>query len=452
MGTTIQVQRAVPVRHTVDVMVVGGGPAGMAAAVTAARQGCRVFLAEGHSCFGGMGTAGLLPLFVPFGDHQHFYADGFGRELSERLHQVDGHGPFTQYTEAAYCHCYRVEALKRVYDDLAVEAGIDFSFLTQTIGVEMDGDRVAYVLCTGKSGLFAVQAAVVIDCTGDGDVCAWAGAPFELGDAHGQMMPGSLCSLWTGVDWSAVNAAQQNHEAMLARAFADGVFTVEDPHLPGMYPVGRTIAGGNLVHTFDVDGTDERSLTQALLRGRRGQAEYERFYREYLTGYADLSLLITGSLPGVRESRRIMGDYVLNQADYTARAVFPDEIGRYNYWIDIHTSAPSPEEFAAHLQLRNNPLRDGESYGIPYRSLLPRNVGNLLVAGRCISVDRAVQSSLRVMPGCFITGQAAGMAAALAVEGTLSPRAIDVPRLQRRLSAMGAYLPNAGMTAGKAEY
>jgi hypothetical protein len=210
-----------------------------------------------------------------------------------------------------------------------------------------------------------------------------------------------------------------------------------------MWRVGEHVAGGNVGHTFGVDGTDERSLTQALLWGRKSLKEYERYYKGYLQGFEKMSLVATAAL-GLRETRRILGDYVLDLDDFKTRAVFADEIGRYAYPVDIHASDPDPvsfqkfeEEFAA---LR---YQDGESYGIPYRSLTPGGVDNLLVAGRCVSTDRFLQGSLRVMPGCYITGQAAGLAAAMVAESAQSAHAIDTRQLQRRLKALGAYLPNS---------
>ena len=171
--------------------------------------------------------------------------------------------------------------------------------------------------------------------------------------------------------------------------------------------------------------------------------EYERYYKNYLKGYENMMLVATAIQFGIRETRRIMGDYVLCADDYEKRAVFEDEIGRYNYWIDVHMSFPGSRAYEDHVKLRNTPMQDGESYGIPYRTLTPRGLRNVLVAGRCVSTDRPLQASIRVMPGCFITGQAAGVAASLAV-GTADGdvRGFLVSDLQRRLKGMGAFLPN----------
>ena len=441
---TIRYQRRLPIRYDVDVFVAGGGPAGMAAAVTAARGGASVYLAEAHVCFGGMGTAGMLPIFMPFGDRRNFCADGFGREVLGRLRSAGGMAPGVGENELA--PRIRCEALKRVYDDLAADARFQFTFQTAFLDVQREGDRVACAICASKSGTFAVRARVFIDATGDGDLCARAGAPFEKGDASGTLQPGTLVSLWTDIDWS--RAESNGHgiwrqESDLPRAFADKVFTIEDNHLPGIIPVGPHTGGGNVGHAFGVDGTDDRSLTKAILWARKSLVEYERYYREYLTGYEQAWLAATASLFGVRETRRITGDYVLSADDYASLATFDDEIGRYNYWIDIHPSSADKKDFADHVKWRTSPMKEGESYGIPYRTLTPRGLRNVLTAGRCVSTDHVVQASLRVMPGCYITGQAAGLAAALAARaGGGDVRAIDVRDLQRRLKAVGAFLPN----------
>ncbi len=432
-------QRKLPVKHEVDVFIAGGGPAGTAAAVAARSQGASVFLAEAHTCFGGMGTAGRVPVFMQLDDGIHFLAEGFGRQLITRLAKEKSlAGPATD-----------IEALKRVYDALLTEAGATFSFTTTLSGVEAQDGRIRYVVCSSPSGLFAVKAKVYVDATGNGDLAAWAGAPFEKGDAQGHLMPGTLCSVWSGIDWKTWIANRPNGPQpdghMLEKAFADGVFTVRDQHLTGMHKLGDDLGGGNIGHTFGVDGTDEKSLTEALVWGRKSMKEYERYYRNYLKGFEKVRLVQTGSLLGIRETRRITGDYTLNLADYKRRAVFPDEIGRYAYPIDIHPLTTDKESYEKHRKEFDQEFRygKGESYGIPYRILTPKGLDNLLVAGRCVSTDQMVHGSLRVMPGCYITGQAAGIAAAMASDSGLSVHGLDVKALQKKLKAFGAYLPNA---------
>lgn len=437
VSKTVMLQRTIPVRHEVDVFVAGGGPAGTAAAVAAARQGRSVFLIERQNCLGGMGTAGLVPVFMQFTDGEHFLAGGVGQEILTKLQEAGG-------TYPADGTAIRAEVLKRVYDDLLIEAGVDFSFETQLIGVETDGDRVALALLAAKSGLFAVRAKQFIDCTGDGDLAAWAGAPFEKGDEEGNLMPGTLCSLWCQIDWDKYEVSGiRPQRAMLPKAFEDGVFTYKDRHLPGIFRIGEHLGGGNIGHNFGVDATDERSVTEAMLWGRKLVLEYERYYKQYLKGFEDMELMTLGSALGIRETRRIMGDYVLDLDDFNNRAVFDDEIGRYSYPVDIHASKPSDEDYAK-FEKEFATLRygRGESYGVPYRILCPKKLSNVLVAGRCVSSDRFLQGSIRVMPGCYITGQAAGVAAAIAVEKSTDTRGFKVSELQARLKAMGGYLPN----------
>lgn len=449
-----QFSRDIEVRHSVDVCVLGGGSAGTAAAVTAARQGRKVLLIEGQGCFGGMGTSGGLRAFCSFTNGAEFLADGFGRDLYHRLRDAGGitggSGSFAMapklegYFDTPF---FDGEVLKRVLDDMVVESGADFSLFTQFIAVEAQEGRVQSVICAGKSGIFAVRADLFIDCTGDGDLCAWAGAPFEKGDNDGSMMPPTLCSLWADVDWEKAHASgfgEWTEEKHLPRAFADKVFTIEDPHLPGMMPVGKHLGAGNIGHIFGVDGTDERSLTRAMICGRKLMLEYQPFYKKYLIGYEHIQLAATSPLLGVRETRRILGDYYMVADDFLRRAVFEDEIGRFAYAVDIHASKPSEDTFTEFMDIfRDFRYQAGESYGIPYRCLIPQRLDNVLMAGRCISADRHMIGSLRVMPCCFLTGQAAGMAAALASEQHATPREVKHAELQTRLKAIGAYLPNS---------
>lgn len=440
--TQIRMQRDIPVRYDVDVFVAGGGPSGVAAAISARRQGCSVYVAEGHTCFGGMGTAALVPVFLHFSDGVNFLAAGVGEEVYERLRRSTSR---LYLDDPAGAVGIDAEVLKRVYDDMMLESGAAFSFQTHLIAIEADKGLVRYAICAAKSGIFAVKARVFIDGAGDGDLAAWAGASFEQGDERGNLMPGSLCSVWAGIDWGAVEAQNARQDAFLRQAFADGVFTNRDLHLPGIFRTGRRLGAGNLVHTFGVDATNEDSITKALLWGRRGMLEYERYYRAYFKGYEDMELATTGSLLGVRETRRITGDYVLTVEDFKNQSVFADEIGRYCYPVDIHPHRPDEKLYSAfedefRVRLRYKP---GESYGVPCRILTPQGLDNVLVAGRCVSVDRYIQGSLRVMAGCYITGQAAGVAAALSARHDASVHSLDIQDLQGRLKDLGAYLPNA---------
>lgn len=431
----IRFQRELPVRYDVDVFVAGGGPAGCAAAIAAARQGAKVFLAEGQACLGGLGTAGLVPAYMCFGDGETFLAAALGKEILERLWDYGGEAYKKSQTTSI-----KAESLKRVYEDMLLEVGVDFTLHTQLVAVEMDGNEIACCVLSGKSGLYAVTAKVYIDGTGDADLAAWAGVPYEKGDDKGNMMAGTLCALWSNIDFSL---RQGPDSARLEEAYKDGVFKDLDLHLPGIWKISDHVGGSNAGHAYGVDGTDERSLTHALVYSRRLLDEYEAYYKNYRTGYERMELIATGALMGIRESRRIQGEYRLVLQDFLNQAVFEDEIGRYCYPVDIHASDSSKESFDTfHKEHHGYRYKTGENYGVPYRVMVPQKVNNLLVAGRCVSTDRPMQSSIRVMPGCYITGQAAGVAAALCAEQGVSPRAVDVRQVQRVLLEMGMYLPN----------
>jgi len=427
-------QKELEIKYTPDVLVVGAGPAGVAAAIASARCGMEVLLTDSQGSFGGAATSALVPCFAPFGDGVNVLAAGIGYEIRK---EVSRDVPLD-----AYWTPLKVEELKRAYDKAICESGVKPLLFTTLCDVVCNDRKVDYAVFSAKSGLFAVKAKIYIDCTGDGDLCAYAGASYEIGDRYGNVMPATLCSLWANIDYSARRGSDASR---LEEAFADGVFSVEDRHLPGMQTVSREegIGGGNIGHAFGVDPLDEDSLTRAMITSRKTVTEYDRYYREYLSGFEKLTLVATGASLGVRESRRILCDYTLCVDDFLSRAVFEDEIGRYCYPVDIHIMNTDKEEFERFNEEYNKRLRyaKGESYGIPYRSLIPKGLDNILVAGRCIGSDREMQASVRVMPGCFITGQAAGAAASLAVKNQ-NVRGFDIKELQRKLLELGAFLPN----------
>lgn len=426
-------QKQLQQKYETDVFVAGGGAAGVAAAIAAARGGARVFLCESTGTFGGLGTTGLVPAFAPFCDGVHILAAGIGLEIRQNVSR--------QYPLETYWTPINTEELKREYDRIVTASGVQFSFFTTVYDVIAHDGRIDSVILGAKSGLFSVRAKVYIDCTGDGDLIAFAGGRYEQGDENGTVMPQTLCSLWANIDPARVLPGAPNR--MIEQAYADGVLSQEDRHLPGFFYHESGIGGGNIGHTFGIDPTDEVSLTEAMIRGRAQMLEYERYYKEYLRdGFEQMTLVSTAPVLGVRESRRVVCDYMLSVDDFVRRAVFDDEIGRYCYPIDIHvhnTDKSEYERFTKEYE-KTYKYEHGESYGIPYRSLIPVSFENALVAGRCLGADRKMQASVRVMPGCFITGQAAGAAAALAAKADGNVRAVAYSALADALTSLGAYL------------
>lgn len=430
---TVKYNMNLSIKYDVDVFVAGGGPAGMAAAVSAAQSGASVFLAESFGSFGGAAAHALVPAFMQFTDGVRFLAGGVGRRVRDYIRE---HCPDNC---KKYCpDSIPVETLKLCCDELMLSSGARFEFFSRVAGAAVEDGRIQYVVIAAKGETYAIRSKLYIDCTGDGDLAALAGAEFEQGDENGDTMAATMCALWNGIDWSRVVKPDSR---CLDLAFTDRIFTNEDRHLPGIWPISTSTGGSNAGHVYGIDGTRADSLTRGMVEGRRQLQEYRRYYREYLSGYEQAEPVVSAAQIGIRETRRILGDYVLNLQDFLDRAVFDDEIGRYAYPIDIHsgqnTRAGYDEYEKKFAKLR---YEKGESYGIPYRSLLVKGFDNLLTAGRCISTDRSMQASVRVMPCCFLTGEAAGIAGAMAAASDSDTRHVDVRGLQDKLLQLGSAL------------
>jgi len=432
-----------------DVLVAGAGPAGMAAAIAAARTDASVLLIEQTGALGGMGTSGLVPNFCSMTDGVRTLVGGIGKEVVERLRACNGTGPDDRPDRWGSIP-FDPEKLKLVYDEMATEAGVNLRLYTSLVDVVCEEGRVTSAVLSGKAGLFAVVGKIFVDATGDAMLAWLAGAPCKLGDENGNTQGPTLCSVFTNVDWEIyrkfLGETGENHslKKTLDKAIEEGAFSVPDLHMPGIRRTGRAFLGVNVGHLYGVNCVDDLQLTEAMLRGRKLVQEYLRFYREYVPGFEEAELVSTAALLGVRETRRIVGEYVLNVEDFLAQRSFQDEIGRYNYPVDIHRSMPpSREEYKAFEREFQKELRygKGESYGIPFRSLVPKKLVNVLVAGRCISTDRKMQGSIRVMPCCFIMGQAAGTAAAMCSRENMGVREMDANTLRSQLKRDGAYLP-----------
>lgn len=451
-------ERVVPLSDSWDVIVVGGGPAGCAAATASAREGARTLLLEATSMLGGMGTAGLVPWFCGYNDGEKVIARGIAEHVRLALHQGM---PFVRDArrsipkDAPDSPSIDPELLKRIYDDLVAGSGAKILFHTQLASVEITGDAsVDAILVTNKRGLGAFRAKVYVDATGDGDLAAWAGATVEQGDASGAMQPGTQCFMITNIDEERLAHGPNVHfydpNSPIWKIIKDQKYPDIIELHSCLRKIGPRTFGFNTGHVFDVDNTDPENLSQALLDGRKMAGQYRDALAEYHPAFADGFLAATGALLGIRETRRIVGDAYLTADDYLTARSFPDEICRNAYGIDVHyTKKQSLEcttmtiaELKELNQKTRRTLQPGTSIGVPYRCLTPKGLRNVLVAGRCISTDRQVNGTVRIMACCLNTGEAAGIAAAMAANESGDVHIVCVDKLRKTLKRHGGYLPD----------
>ena len=452
MKTYTLSSRHLPLDDRWDVIVAGGGPAGCTAAAAAAREGAKTLLIEASGCLGGMGTSALVPAWTPFSDKEKIVYRG----LAEKVFRACSEGIAHVRKDDLDWVPIDPERLKRVYDSLVTEAGASVLFHTHLSAVERKGSEVDSILVTNKSGLSALRAKVYIDCTGDADLSAWAGVAFHKGNAKGEkLMPATHCFALANVDEFALKNGPSMYgghkQSPIHAILKSGKYPlIPDAHMCSNL-TGPGTVGFNAGHIWDVDNTKPESTSVALIRGRQMAEQYRAALAEYHpAAFGNAYLVMTGSMMGIRETRRIVGDYTLTLDDYVERRSFPDEICRNSYFIDVHWAKEDGANLEQFQKWEKQCLHyeKGESHGIPYRCLVPQGLDNVLVAGRSISCEQIVQGSVRVMPVCLAMGEAAGMAAAKAAlfhSGIV--RDVSIPKLREGLKKAGGYLPETTTTA-----
>lgn len=435
-----------------DVVVAGGGPAGCAAAVAAGRAGYRSVVLEAGTRLGGMGTAGMVSSFAPMSDGRRCVAGGIAQEIIETLHRRGATGPQVtpEFWTAAVQRWvpFRPEELALLWDELLEGVGVTVRFGSRVVDARRDGDGVTGVVVADVEGLHLVEGRTFIDATGDASLAVFAGFPaWRAGSDTPNIMPPTLCGLFSDIEWdemrlSAHGTQPYRQQEVLEAALEAGEFSRNDRHLPGLYRIGARLGMMNAGHLFRTDAVDRDSLSNAYRTGRNLIREYLHFYRKHFDGCRDMQLVSTAPVLGIRESRRVHGEYVLNYEDYRARRRFDDGIGLSAGSVDIHVYDDTEEEYERYyqeFQVRDR-LGTGESVGLPYRSLLPKKTENLWVAGRCVSTDVKMQGALRIQPVAAVLGEAAGTAASIALQSGCSAREVDVTTLRRRLQDAGAVL------------
>lgn len=440
-----------------DVAVLGGGPAGIAAAISSARSGARTILVERYGFLGGMSTAAMVYPWMTFhsavGEH---VIKGIAQEIVDRLMAL-GASPGHLRDTIGFTHTltpYHPEVYKVLAFEMLEEAGVELLLHTSMIDVQTDpsGERIERVQVYNKSGISYLQAKAYVDATGDGDVAYMAGAPWEQGNDNHHVQPMTMKFRMKGVDLQKVkqymqdNPSQFYHKSLIAELDhlpLTGVMGFYDKWNAADLPIQRDgvlfFSGPHedevLINVSRVSGLDPthiEDLTKAEIEGRKQVLQLERFFQQHVPGFERAVVAAVGTQIGVRETRRITGHYILNGLDVLDARRFDDVIARSGYPIDIHN--PEGKGVTANF------IREGGAYDIPYRSIVPLKIGNLLLAGRCISTTHEAQATTRLTPSCMAIGQAAGIAAALTIKHDCS--AIDVPvtELQERLIEGNAVL------------
>ena len=441
VSTINEPARSTPLFGEFDIAVLGGGPAGIAAAAAAAGLGRRVVLIERYGFLGGMGTAAGVTNFC--GLHANVHGDirqvvhGVTDDLLGRIDALGGlNAPHSIFSKTK-AQAYDTAAFKIAADDLLLSRDVTILFHAVAAGVLMDDGRIDALLIETKSGRMAVRAAVYIDCSGDGDLAAFAGAPFEIGRGDDDMLYPTMMFRLNGVDPDAAGEAWKTIPALMEEAEKHGT------HFPRKGAIVRPMkhetewrVNVTQLKTGNgraLDGTDAVELTIGEIEGRRQASAFFSFLKENAPGFENAYIVDLPPQLGIRETRRVTGHYQLSREDVLNCASFDDTIGVNGWPIEAHVAGDVKWEWP------DIPGSRGYNH-LPYRMLLPQRVNNLLMAGRCASMTHEGQSAARVSGACFVMGEAAATGAHLAIASGKAPADIDIDKLQETLERNGAFL------------
>ncbi len=435
-----------------DVIVCGGGPAGIAAAVAAARNGAKTLLIEKNAFVGGCAASGL-PFLNFFNRNRVQVIRGVGEELVQRMQAEQAALPHI-LTSGGHVDSITMidsEWVKICAEQMLLECGCALLYDSVVCACRVENGRLCAITVANKAGLTQLEAKCFVDATGDADLVYFAGGQFAQGrDGDHMTQAMSLVCRMANVDVEKVSSRFPLSPIVTTPLGADHAYNT---HVTGKLTQWNDVlrrmqlfdhddhdfwAGTcrdgeltyvNVTRVSGLDATDPQELTQANIEARRQLRGMMHFFNDYIDGMQNAYIASTPNGIGIRETRRIRGVYELSGEDVLQGRQFPDAIAHNGYCIDIHD--PSGKKWGARFI-----QSERSAYDIPYRCLVPRTLDGLLVAGRCISASHDAQGSIRIMPACMATGEAAGTAAALAVRSGCQPRAVDVAALQKALAAV----------------
>ena len=410
-----------------DIAVLGGGFAGVCAALAAAREGAKVIIVDKSNCFGGAAVNCLVNPFMPYKTKIDGVVTDLSAGLFREIHQkLEARGAMRHED-------FLEEELKYILNEMLVEAGVEILFHAYMCRVNRKDEKIESVILASKCGEITLEADYFIDATGDAQLTYLAGLPTVLGRKPDHLcQPMTLCFRVGNVDVEKFYACRDKLNELYKKELAEGKFINPRENILVFRTPVKNVLHFNTTRVVKKDPTSPFDVSEAEIIARRQVYEIYDFMKKHADGLEDSFLMMTASEIGVRESRMIVGDYVLTEADCRGFVKFEDSIAACNYDIDIHNPEGSG---TSHYY-----FPEGEYYTIPYRSLIPKGAENLLVAGRCISSDHGAQASYRIMPTVCCLGEAAGVAAALAAKSEVSVRDIDVKELQRILKKNNAFL------------
>ncbi len=426
------VDQKIPVTVKAEVIVIGGGPGGLGAATAAARNGADTVLIERYGCLGGMASVGEVFPFMP--NHidkktldKPIYADWID---AMRKYQPDYDGKLDADVETSRSS-YSKDGAMLAAEDLCLDAGVRLVYHHHLFDTVVENGKIDSLILFSKSGLSTAKAEVFIDCTGDADLAAKAGCEYEYGNADGLCQPMTLCFKIAGVDANRM-PGRSEISALYDEARARGEIQCPRQNVLWFITPEKDTIHFNTTRVVKKSAIDGLELSDAEITGRKQLRQYLKFLKRHVSGFENSRIHSIAHHIGVRESRRVLGIDYVGVDTFEQAKKYPDAICKVRYPIDIHSPTGSGTIIKS--------MAKNDWYEIPYGCIVAKDISNLLVGGRPISVDHALHGSMRIMPAACSIGQAAGVAAAMATEQQVTPARLNGIKVRERLKKMGAVL------------